>query len=184
MAGSLPWGVPKDWLSSHLSCLGSQWTAHRRGSTWIGTLCLGAGLGLVPIPSFFLISLRSMDLRNPAVPHSSASWVLAPELKDRKGVRGRPQGIALLLTPVLRLAQQPDPGYVLSGHRNQAVRGVCVCVCVLLTQLVSTSPEGESLVKRKGKGFDVGLSGGYLYQDSSWELIRDTVRGSVVCTAS
>lgn len=55
-------------------------------------------------------------------------------------------------------------------------------MCVLLAQLVSTSPERESLVKRKEKSFDVGLSGGYLCQDSSWELIRDTVRGSAVCT--
>lgn len=41
---------------------------------------------MVPTPSFFLRSLRSPDLRNPAVPHSGVSWVLAPGLKEREGV--------------------------------------------------------------------------------------------------
>lgn len=95
------------------------------------------------------------------------------DLRTGKGKGVSPRGIALVLAPALRLAQQSDPGYVLSGHRDQAVGGVCVFIWHSWSVLPL-----ESFMKRKGKGFNVGL-----YQDSSWELIRDTVRGSAVCTA-
>lgn len=76
-------GCPCGRLSSHLSCLGSQWTTHRRGSAWIGTPCLGAGQGLVATPSFFLSSLRSLPgLQKPS---SSPFWCLL-------GPGSRPQG--------------------------------------------------------------------------------------------
>lgn len=130
MAGSLPWGVPKDWLSSHLSCLGSQWTTHRRGSTWIGTLCLGAGLGLVSIPSFFLHLPQVPGLETQQLPILVPAGFWLQDLRTGKGKGVGLRGIALVLTPVLPAAQQPDHRGMscLDTGIRQLIGGVGLCV--------------------------------------------------------
>lgn len=77
-------GVPVDCLQKGLNL---DWNTVPGGRVGLSThtVCLSSES----------LSGHCTYLRNPAVPHSGASRVLAPGLKDRKGERGRPQGCSL-----------------------------------------------------------------------------------------